>query len=99
MMNFEEKIKKELDKHDQQWEDAVRPSVIKYGKQADKKIEKLKEEIGALLALNKNLSTELLKVRAMLEDCIAAYCGHYSDIPYQEALHRTLLVVEKYLEG
>ena len=40
-MSYEKRIQKELDKHDQQWEDAVCPNVARFGRQADKEIARL----------------------------------------------------------
>jgi hypothetical protein len=37
-MNYEAKIQRELDRHNQQWCDARCPDVVKFGKQADKRI-------------------------------------------------------------
>lgn len=48
MIKYEIKIQNELDKHDRQWNDSVCPDVAKYGKQADKEIEKLKQIISNL---------------------------------------------------
>jgi hypothetical protein len=44
-MTYENKIKKELDKHKIQWENAIKPCVVKFGKQADNKIARLEKEI------------------------------------------------------
>ena len=51
-MSYEKKIQKELNKHDQQWCDAVCPSVTKFGIQADKEVKLLK-------SLIKDLKTEV----------------------------------------
>ena len=50
-MSYEKKIEKELAKHDRQWEDAVCPDVVKFGKQADRKIKELTETIIQLTSL------------------------------------------------
>jgi hypothetical protein len=57
-MSYEYKIQKELDKHDQQWCDAVCPSVAKYGKQADKRIALLEKVAEAAEVLHKELKRE-----------------------------------------
>jgi hypothetical protein len=61
MMNFEEKIQKELDRHEQQWCDAVCPSVTKFGRQADRRI-------AALEAENQRLRQKYERLREALMD-------------------------------
>lgn len=44
-MSFENKIQKELDRYNRQWEDSIMPNVTKFGKQADLRIKKLAEQL------------------------------------------------------
>lgn len=51
-MGYENKIQNELDKHEDQWNDAVRPDVVRFGKQADKRIRELERAISVLARSN-----------------------------------------------
>lgn len=44
-MSFEKKISKDLDRYSEQWEDAIRPDVERFGRQADKRIQELEEAL------------------------------------------------------
>lgn len=46
--SYQVKIRDELDKYPLQWYDAVRPSVEKYGRQADKEVRELKKRVKEL---------------------------------------------------
>ena len=70
--SYQVKIRDELDKYPLQWHDAVRPSVEKYGRQADKEVRELKETANAMLQ-------ELIECSYELQ-CL---CGHPACKPCQ----------------
>jgi len=62
-MKYEEKIKRELDKYNRQWESTVCPDVIKYGKQADKEIAQWKVLCSKLSGDLADINNEQKKIK------------------------------------
>lgn len=69
IMSYENKIQKELERHERQWHDAICPNVTKYGKQADNEIEVLKRQLdAALLELKGEQDAEHVSFREFKEE-------------------------------